>query len=348
MESSGSATERAVVLFVNNIPEDVDVFWVNVQGIELPQHVVRAESNLTVQSFVGHCFRLRVSSGLLVGQLEATLPSQLSVVAPCKELDGAPLVDPDLANSYKSLIHSVAAPCEPAGHSTKYSCIRRGTFEHDDKWKYGYQKRDNQHPQSLYQTEAEIPNYVPRIPKFSKGPGFLKMSMPPELARFLIQFWDTERARSIVPHEWMGSNATNEEAVKMFKVDLDHFPATRVRIVDFVRPMLEWWTERRLVHTATYGLRIYRRDSVLMRHVDKVETHIASAILQVAQEATEGWPLEIRTDQNEIIEIFLQPGEMLLYEGARVPHGRPMRFNGTNFVNVFTHFSPVGWHGIDD
>ena len=39
----------------------------------------------------------------------------------------------------------------------------------------------------------------------------------------------------------------------------------------------------------------------------------------------------------------MQPGQMLLYEGARLVHGRPMRFNGTEFANMFTHFVPLTW-----
>ena len=40
-------------------------------------------------------------------------------------------------------------------------------------------------------------------------------------------------------------------------------------------------------------------------------------------------------------EVYLQPGGMVLYEGARFIHGRPMRFNGTNFANIFSHFRPL-------
>ena len=36
---------------------------------------------------------------------------------------------------------------------------------------------------------------------------------------------------------------------------------------------------------------------------------------------------------------------MVLYEGARLFHGRPMRNNCTEFGNIFTHFAPVGFKG---
>jgi hypothetical protein len=34
-------------------------------------------------------------------------------------------------------------------------------------------------------------------------------------------------------------------------------------------------------------------------------------------------------------EVYLQPGEMVLYEGAWLRHGRPMRFKGDEFANIF-------------
>ena len=42
-------------------------------------------------------------------------------------------------------------------------------------------------------------------------------------------------------------------------------------------------------------------------------------------------------------DITLEPGEMILYEGHRLVHGRPYPFNGTRFANAFIHFKPTGW-----
>jgi hypothetical protein len=37
----------------------------------------------------------------------------------------------------------------------------------------------------------------------------------------------------------------------------------------------------RLRHTSTFGVRVYRRGSMLIDHVDRMDTHLASAVLQV-------------------------------------------------------------------
>merc|ERR1712083_637479 len=44
-------------------------------------------------------------------------------------------------------------------------------------------------------------------------------------------------------------------------------------------------------------------------------------------------------------EVYLKPGEMVLYEGTWLRHGRPMRLKGDEFANIFTHFAPLDWKG---
>ena len=48
--------------------------------------------------------------------------------------------------------------------------------------------------------------------------------------------------------------------------------------------------------------------------------------------------------------IFLQPGDMVLYESHSVLHGRPFPLKGRYYSNIFIHFEPVGHslrHGAD-
>merc|ERR1712176_186982 len=84
-----------------------------------------------------------------------------------------------------------------------------------------------------------------------------------------------------------------------------------------------------------------------INHVDRGDTHIASAVLQVHQQVDEdgGWPLEVFSEEGDAYEVYLQPGEMVLYEGGRLRHGRPMRLQGDEFGNIFSHFAPLEWHG---
>ena len=55
----------------------------------------------------------------------------------------------------------------------------------------------------------------------------------------------------------------------------------------------------------------------------------------------EDWPLNLISHQGKTKSIYLKPGEMLLYESAKVPHGRQFPLNGTYFDNLFVHFHPI-------
>ena len=50
----------------------------------------------------------------------------------------------------------------------------------------------------------------------------------------------------------------------------------------------------RLHHTATYGVRRYTNGSWLTSHVDRFNTHVISAIINLGQSLTEPWPLFIK------------------------------------------------------
>ena len=45
--------------------------------------------------------------------------------------------------------------------------------------------------------------------------------------------------------------------------------------------------------------------------------------------------------------IYLKPGEMLLYESAKVPHGRQFPLEGDYYDNLFVHFRPIQYFESD-
>ena len=66
-------------------------------------------------------------------------------------------------------------------------------------------------------------------------------------------------------------------------------------------------------------------------------SHSSPPLKQVHQVVDEdgGWPLEVLLPHGRVGEVYLQAGEMVLYEGAWLRHGRPMRFKGDEFANIF-------------
>ena len=75
-------------------------------------------------------------------------------------------------------------------------------------------------------------------------------------------------------------------------------------------------------------------------------THIISSILHVGHDPEgEPWPLVLEDLRGNTNEIFLEKGDLLLYESSKCFHGRPKRYNGGWYSSLFTHFYPEDWDG---
>ena len=48
--------------------------------------------------------------------------------------------------------------------------------------------------------------------------------------------------------------------------------------------------------------------------------------------------MTIIDNEGEKKAIILKPGEMLIYEGAKVPHGRQFPLEGEYYQNILVHF----------
>ena len=101
----------------------------------------------------------------------------------------------------------------------------------------------------------------------------------------------------------------------------------------------ERWAGIPLVPTQFYGPRVYLRNAVLNRHIDIPDTHVVSSSITISYELDEPWPLILERGA-ERIAIDLAPGEMLLYEGSRLPHYRPRALVGKQYINLYLHYRP--------
>jgi prolyl 4-hydroxylase len=61
-------------------------------------------------------------------------------------------------------------------------------------------------------------------------------------------------------------------------------------------------------------------------HVDTVNTHVVSAIINVDQDVDEPWYLVILDHDYNEHKVEMKAGDMLLYESAKLLHGRPGKY----------------------
>ena len=70
---------------------------------------------------------------------------------------------------------------------------------------------------------------------------------------------------------------------------------------------------------------------------------VISAIVNVAQQVTDDWILELMGHDGWAMNLTMQPGDMILYESHSIIHGRPYPLNGQFYANCFFHFEPIGY-----
>ena len=148
------------------------------------------------------------------------------------------------------------------------------------------------------------------------------------------------------------ATARPEHEVDVIEGDTPLFisrPDLTKRVLQELKPLHEAWANTKLTPYRAYGFRLYRNQSNLLMHVDKMETHVISCILHIdSSEDSEPWPILIEDYQGNTNEVVLKSGDMLFYESSKCFHGRPSRFNGSWYSSIFVHYYPTdGWDKID-
>mmetsp|Transcript_14180 Transcript_14180/g.20251 ORF Transcript_14180/g.20251 Transcript_14180/m.20251 type:complete len:520 (+) Transcript_14180:159-1718(+) len=177
--------------------------------------------------------------------------------------------------------------------------------------------------------------------------GFKKIKAPETVFRLVKEFWDTNkhkietenwgRANSYANH-W--SSPTGFLSVEDSKLR-GGGNKLKDRIWNAAKDTLEEWTGQELTPCSLYGIRIYHEGAILATHVDRLPL-VSSAILNVAQDVDEPWPIEVIGHDGMAYNITQEPGDMVLYESHSLLHGRPFPLVGRSYANVFIHFEPVG------
>jgi prolyl 4-hydroxylase len=103
----------------------------------------------------------------------------------------------------------------------------------------------------------------------------------------------------------------------------------------------EEWSGLKLEPSACYGFRVYLPGAYLHNHVDREDTHIVSSALCVDKDVWAPWPLHVVDIDGQALDVDLEPGELVLYESARISHGRPAPLKGRFHVGLFLHYRPV-------
>ena len=165
--------------------------------------------------------------------------------------------------------------------------------------------------------------------------GFLLTDAPKDMYHEVLDFYHANRTHAStedIPEFIQGDSSKSlSQLVEMPE-------ALRARIHTDLQLPVESWIGDYVEPTYVYGIREYKQLTVLKMHRDRLDTHMASAIINIDQTTIHDWPLVIEDHLYCQHSICLKPGQMLLYEGAKLLHGRPTRFAGKNYANVSVHY----------
>jgi prolyl 4-hydroxylase len=145
----------------------------------------------------------------------------------------------------------------------------------------------------------------------------------------------------------MGNTYTNNWVAPTYMVSVEDSSlrgggrGLKQHIWDAARDTIQEWTGEELTECSLYGIRIYTEGSVLAPHVDRLPL-VSSAIINVAQDVDEPWPLEVIGHDGKAHNVTMEPGDMVLYESHSIIHGRPFPLKGRFYANIFIHFEPTG------
>ena len=170
--------------------------------------------------------------------------------------------------------------------------------------------------------------------------GFKKDILDKKLFNKVQQFYknNEHKAQIEIVKDFIHKKENDEPASTLVELDAN----LKKEIHLHLKPILEQWSKTKLEPTFVYGIRVYGKDAVLKEHRDREKTHIVSAIINVNQNVDVEWPLVIEDHYYRKHEIVLSPGEIIIYEGAKLQHGRPQPLQGEEYANIFCHFRISG------
>jgi hypothetical protein len=217
------------------------------------------------------------------------------------------------------------------------------SFPGESKEYHDWQEKRTAEIMDLYHYQERLDNWVQytqiRSVKNFTELGFAVVDAPVELHARL-----RDRARAGI--EAGAREEMNGKPQGIFGENVPHFVNHGERdILGQIQSIHEEWAPAAgpLRPVTSYGMRVYRRGASLGWHADRVDTHVISSIFHIDRHydnEDEPWLIEIEGHDGKRHQANLKPGQMLLYESAKCPHGRSSELKGDWYVAVFSHFMP--------
>jgi len=139
-------------------------------------------------------------------------------------------------------------------------------------------------------------------------------------------------------NEGKNNNIIGQQAQHIERDDL------MAKVNEELHLMMEEWSGVDLDLRYVYGLRLFQNKTALKMHLDK-GSHPLGFILHIESsddydERGDPWPFLIEDLHGRTHEIKMSPGDVILFEAAKLAHGRPHKLNASWYCNVVGHYYP--------
>lgn len=163
------------------------------------------------------------------------------------------------------------------------------------------------------------------------------MRAPGNIVELVTNFWEKNRYNQVKERWPDGNTYTNSWEASTYMVSVDDKrlrgsgSQLKSKLWDATEEIIEDWTNEDLEPTSLYGIRVYTNGSILLPHVDRLPL-VSSAMICVAKDVDEDWPVEIYDHNGVAHNVTLDPGDMLLFESHSILHGKYRNGCSTLFI----------------
>jgi len=216
-----------------------------------------------------------------------------------------------------------------------------------DKFLQGCKDKYPRYAMSCASTETDRVQMSLRQPRSMQNYTDTGFKTPEKVWKLIKTFWEKNKDSRMLENWPKGNTYTNHWESPTYMVSVENRQlrgggsVLKQAIWDAARSTLEEWTQEELTSCSLYGIRVYTEGAVLGTHVDRMPL-VSSAIVNVAQDVDEPWPIEVIGHDGRAHNVTMEPGDMVLYESHSILHGRPFPLKGRYFANIFIHFEPTG------
>jgi hypothetical protein len=302
--------------FVNNFSFPIDYYWYGESKEPMMQNTIKAGASHVATTYLGHIFSAHEATddekpGRLLDFF--VVNGENYVFSPINRLERCESYDEDF----------VLVPNYCESMEMRYHQFRLFVWHH--------KRLGSNYVQ---------PRFVPPVTE----EGFKLQRLPADTYRWLKAWYDEQRVIKMAKEKTSGVCMNQVVAPS----EMTHLTSEyKDKLSSELKPILQEWfgnDKPDLILTSIYGIRRYVNGSILRMHVDTVNTHVVSAIINVDQKADKDWPLLILDHEGNEHNVSMVPGDMVLYESAKLLHGRPDVFYGEHYDNIFIHYKPdSGW-----